>query len=199
MAAEWPPEGSPLAVTSEMEAAMKKMNYPLVKVRSVRQFSGALRGEGKNWRGGGGKGGGREEGGVCAEVCALQQCDMNEEMRNDCMDIMVGGVEKYPTNMELACKLIKETMDKKYGAPWHVRCSHRVATRHLQLAPLLHAPRHRSSVTFRDRSSQAKALASLSSTRRRTCATCSSLGRDGASRFCCSSPVLYDHEVQSDR
>ena len=65
------------------------------------------------------------------------------------MDIMVGGVEKYPTNMELACKLIKETMDKKYGAPWHVRCSHRVATRHLQLPPLLHAPRHRSSVTFR--------------------------------------------------
>ena len=62
MAAEWPPEGSPLAVTSEMEAAMKKMNYPLVKVRSVRQFSGALRGEGKNWKGGRGERG-REGGG----------------------------------------------------------------------------------------------------------------------------------------
>ena len=28
----WPPEGSPLAVTSEMEAMMKKMNYPVIKV-----------------------------------------------------------------------------------------------------------------------------------------------------------------------
>ena len=29
--------------------------------------------------------------------------------------------EKYPENMELACKMVKETLDKKYGAPWHVR------------------------------------------------------------------------------
>jgi hypothetical protein len=30
----WPPEGSPLAVTPEMEQAMKKMNYPVIKVRN---------------------------------------------------------------------------------------------------------------------------------------------------------------------
>ena len=28
----WPPEGSPLAVTPEMEQMMKKMNYPVIKV-----------------------------------------------------------------------------------------------------------------------------------------------------------------------
>lgn len=48
---------------------------------------------------------------------------MAEELRTEAMEIIVSGVEKYSENMELACKMIKETMDKKYGEPWHVRCS----------------------------------------------------------------------------
>ena len=48
---------------------------------------------------------------------------MTEDMRTEALDIIVGGVEKYPDNMEAACKLIKETMDKKFGGPWHVRGS----------------------------------------------------------------------------
>jgi len=73
---------------------------------------------------------------------------MNEEMRGECLDAGISAVgecckfcklverqrgsccstscrrvraEKYPENMELACKMVKETLDKKYGAPWHVR------------------------------------------------------------------------------
>ena len=55
---------------------------------------------------------------------ASQQCDMTEDLRTEALDIIVGGVEKYPDNMEAACKVIKESMDKKFGGPWHVRgCS----------------------------------------------------------------------------
>ena len=54
---------------------------------------------------------------------AAQQCDMSQEMRDESIDIIVGGIEKYSKNMEEACKLIKEMMDSKFGAPWHVRCS----------------------------------------------------------------------------
>lgn len=46
-------------------------------------------------------------------------------MRVEAMDIVVGGVEKYPDNLEFASKNIKESMDKKFGGPWHVRYSHR--------------------------------------------------------------------------
>lgn len=48
---------------------------------------------------------------------------MTEEMRSEAMDTIVSGVEKHPENMELACKMIKEAMDKKFGGPWHVRTS----------------------------------------------------------------------------
>lgn len=40
---EWPPEGSPLAVTAEMEAMMKKMSYPIAKVSPPR-VEGVMRG-----------------------------------------------------------------------------------------------------------------------------------------------------------
>ena len=46
---------------------------------------------------------------------------MTEDMRVEAIDIIVGGLEKHPDNMEFASKVIKETMDKKFGGPWHVR------------------------------------------------------------------------------
>ena len=46
---------------------------------------------------------------------------MTEDMRVEATDIIITGVEKFPDNMELACKTIKETMDKKFGKSWHVR------------------------------------------------------------------------------
>ena len=39
----FPPEGSPLAVTAEMETMMKKMNYPIARVRRLPSSSVGLR------------------------------------------------------------------------------------------------------------------------------------------------------------
>ena len=75
--------------------------------------------------------------------CAPQQCDMTEEMRSESMDIIVSGVEKYADNMELACKMIKEAMDKKFGGPWHVRELSFVQPSHRNKSPLLPACWHR--------------------------------------------------------
>ena len=109
---EWPPAGSPLAPTPEMEQLMKRMNYPLVKVR--RKDAHMAERE-------------RVDAGADYAVLlmlsgAMQQCDMIQEMRDESVDIIVGGIEKYSKNMEEACKLIKEMMDLKFGGPWHVRC-----------------------------------------------------------------------------
>eukprot|EP00118_Oscarella_pearsei_P025946 m.309089 g.309089 ORF g.309089 m.309089 type:complete len:116 (+) comp45475_c0_seq1:79-426(+) len=49
----------------------------------------------------------------------LQNSDMTEEMRIETMELCVTAVEKFPSNNEAASKMIKETMDKKYGPAWH--------------------------------------------------------------------------------
>ena len=36
------------------------------------------------------------------------------------MDISISGIEKFPNNMEKSTQMIKENLDKKFGAPWHV-------------------------------------------------------------------------------
>jgi len=50
----------------------------------------------------------------------VKESDMSEEMRGEVMDICGTACEKHATNNESAAKLIKETMDKKYGNSWHV-------------------------------------------------------------------------------
>ncbi|XP_048357841.1 dynein axonemal light chain 4 isoform X1 [Sphaerodactylus townsendi] len=49
-----------------------------------------------------------------------QHSDMPEEMRVEAMELCVTACEKYATNNESAAKMIKETMDKKFGSSWHV-------------------------------------------------------------------------------
>jgi hypothetical protein len=89
---------------------------------------------------------------------------MAEDMRTEAMDVIVGGIEKYSDNMEAACKLIKETMDKKSGGPWHVRVSS--LGDHWRCLKLTCCPRS-------PRSSPVRASDSLYSTRQSTCATLS--------------------------
>ena len=36
------------------------------------------------------------------------------------MDVAITAVEKFPGDLEKCTELIKQTMDKKFGAPWHV-------------------------------------------------------------------------------
>jgi dynein light chain 4 len=45
--------------------------------------------------------------------------DMPDEMRTEAKETVVTAIEKFPDNYEGACKFVKETMDKKYGASWH--------------------------------------------------------------------------------
>ncbi|XP_007907984.1 dynein axonemal light chain 4 [Callorhinchus milii] len=46
--------------------------------------------------------------------------DMTEEMKVETMELCVTACEKFSTNNETAAKMIKETMDKKFGSSWHV-------------------------------------------------------------------------------
>ncbi|XP_041272828.1 dynein light chain 4, axonemal isoform X2 [Onychostruthus taczanowskii] len=46
--------------------------------------------------------------------------DMPEEMRVETMELCVTACEKHATNNESAAKMIKETMDKRFGSSWHV-------------------------------------------------------------------------------
>jgi len=50
----------------------------------------------------------------------IKNCDMNEEMRQDCVDLVITASERYQSNYESAARLVKETMDKKYNESWVV-------------------------------------------------------------------------------
>ncbi|KAJ1173790.1 hypothetical protein NDU88_005616 [Pleurodeles waltl] len=50
----------------------------------------------------------------------IRHTDMPEEMRVETMELCVTACEKFATNNESAAKMIKETMDKKFGSSWHV-------------------------------------------------------------------------------
>ena len=64
------------------------------------------------------------------------ECDMQDEMQAEAADLCVTGdlflycrfhiftgkclaVEKHSANYSLASKMVKEQMDKKFGAAWH--------------------------------------------------------------------------------
>lgn len=48
-----------------------------------------------------------------------RQSDMPEEMKGEVMEMCTTACEKYAENYGMAAKMIKDEMDKKYGAPWH--------------------------------------------------------------------------------
>ncbi|XP_014681214.1 PREDICTED: dynein light chain 4, axonemal-like [Priapulus caudatus] len=50
----------------------------------------------------------------------IRHSDMNEEMRTESMELCVTACEKFANNNENAAKMIKEAMDKRFGASWHV-------------------------------------------------------------------------------
>uniref|UniRef100_UPI00358F9E96 dynein axonemal light chain 4-like n=1 Tax=Myxine glutinosa TaxID=7769 RepID=UPI00358F9E96 len=50
----------------------------------------------------------------------VRNSDMPEEMRMETMELCVTACEKFSSSNELAAKMIKESMDKKFGSPWQV-------------------------------------------------------------------------------
>mmetsp|Transcript_28862 Transcript_28862/g.73643 ORF Transcript_28862/g.73643 Transcript_28862/m.73643 type:complete len:109 (-) Transcript_28862:529-855(-) len=55
-----------------------------------------------------------------AKYTLVKHTDMHIEMKEEAMDICITAVEKYPNDMEKCTQMIKDQMDKKFGAPWHV-------------------------------------------------------------------------------
>mmetsp|Transcript_11983 Transcript_11983/g.21491 ORF Transcript_11983/g.21491 Transcript_11983/m.21491 type:complete len:102 (+) Transcript_11983:99-404(+) len=55
-----------------------------------------------------------------AKYTLVKFTDMHIEMREEAMDICITAVEKYPADLEKCTQMIKDQMDKKFGAPWHV-------------------------------------------------------------------------------
>ncbi|XP_064594940.1 dynein axonemal light chain 4-like [Liolophura sinensis] len=49
----------------------------------------------------------------------IRHSDMNDEMKTETMELCVTACEKFASNNEAAAKMIKDTMDKKFGASWH--------------------------------------------------------------------------------
>ncbi|XP_011307369.1 dynein light chain 4, axonemal [Fopius arisanus] len=46
--------------------------------------------------------------------------DMPEEMHQEVLEVCVTATEKFSDNYELAAKMIKDDLDKKFGAPFQV-------------------------------------------------------------------------------
>ncbi|GAX74778.1 hypothetical protein CEUSTIGMA_g2225.t1 [Chlamydomonas eustigma] len=55
-----------------------------------------------------------------AKYTLVKFTDMHIEMKEEAMDICITAVEKYTTDIEKCTQTIKDQMDKKFGAPWHV-------------------------------------------------------------------------------
>ncbi len=59
----------------------------------------------------------------CSGKFIVKVIDMPDEMAVEAKEAITSGIDKNTSeskiDMEAACKLIKETMDKKYGASWH--------------------------------------------------------------------------------
>lgn len=50
----------------------------------------------------------------------VKYCLMNEDMKQECAELCVTAVEKFPQDLESAAKFIKGQMDDKYGASWQI-------------------------------------------------------------------------------
>ena len=44
---------------------------------------------------------------------------MDETMKQEAKEHVMSGIEKFPTDVQAASKLIKEQMDRQFGPSWH--------------------------------------------------------------------------------
>ena len=42
------------------------------------------------------------------QYALIKNCDMNEEMRSDAVDLVISATEKYQANYELAARMVKD-------------------------------------------------------------------------------------------
>ena len=79
------------AEASSLEMLRKQMQYPLIKARAL--TCGATP---------------RLATPSITVRCARQNCDMPEEMRQDCVDLVITATERYQSNYENAARMVKE-------------------------------------------------------------------------------------------
>ena len=49
-----------------------------------------------------------------------KQTDMQDDMKAEAMEVTVTAVEKFADNYDSAARMVKDTLDKKFGAPFNV-------------------------------------------------------------------------------
>ncbi|CAG7718080.1 unnamed protein product [Allacma fusca] len=63
---------------------------------------------------------GGEDKKTAATYPLVRFAEVPEDTKPEIIDLITGAIEKYLTDIEAACKAIKEEMDKVYGPYWHV-------------------------------------------------------------------------------
>jgi dynein light chain 4 len=48
------------------------------------------------------------------------QCDLNDDLQTETLDLVVSAIERTQGNLEACVKSLKEEMDKKTGPGWNV-------------------------------------------------------------------------------
>ena len=46
--------------------------------------------------------------------------DLAGDMKTEVVDLIISGIDKYSNNLEMAAKVIKESLDKQFGITWQV-------------------------------------------------------------------------------
>ena len=54
------------------------------------------------------------------ELPRVQYTDMEDQMKNDVMEICNNACDHHASNNEMCAKMIKEILDRKFGPSWHV-------------------------------------------------------------------------------
>ncbi|XP_066995687.1 dynein axonemal light chain 4 [Anabrus simplex] len=50
----------------------------------------------------------------------VRHSDMPDEIKAESVELVTTACEKFSANNEMAARMIKETMDRKFGPSWHV-------------------------------------------------------------------------------
>lgn len=50
--------------------------------------------------------------------------DIAGDRRTEILDLVIGGIDKHSTDLELAARTIKSILDKQFGQTWHVIIGH---------------------------------------------------------------------------
>ena len=58
------------------------------------------------------------------QYALIKNCDMNEEMRSDAVDLVISAVEKYQTNYEMAARMVKDQVSAHLMQHWNTAAAY---------------------------------------------------------------------------